>query len=216
MKLSTNGILILFFLSLAFSSRGQEEAIPSLRVIPSGEKEVGAGGAMLLTDKAYTLTVADGICSFVSEVNVNRTDHPFVVKIVGETQACLGDVHTFTLQLADDSDYDYSWYKVGSSNSLSTEKAYFIGKTTLQDAGEYYCVVYDRLHDLTAYSDTLELQVSAYPQTTLATATLTPCYEAEVTLNAGYQTTGLLGLTYRWEKNGMAVTRKFCCEKGKD
>lgn len=215
MKLSTNGILILFFLSLAFSSRGQEEAIPSLRVIPSGEKEVGAGGAMLLTDKAYTLTVADGICSFVSEVNVNRTDRPFVVKIVGETQACLGDVHTFTLQLADDSDYDYSWYKVGSSNSLSTEKAYFIGKTTLQDAGEYYCVVYDRLHDLTAYSDTLELQVSAYPQTTLATATLTPCYEAEVTLNAGYQTTGLSGLTYRWEKNGMAVTGNSAVKKEK-
>ncbi|MFR7822154.1 MAG: hypothetical protein ACLU30_02220 [Odoribacter splanchnicus] len=61
----------------------------------------------------------------------------------------------------------------------------------------------------------MELQVSAYPQATLATTTLTPCYEAEVTLNAGYQTTGLSGLTYRWEKNGMAVTGNSAVKKEK-
>lgn len=153
-------------------------------------------------DEVVALTATYKGCTFSTSTTLHVTHEDREVEAVldGPGKCCAGDSLTYTVTASGDSEYNYNWCKVGGASALSSASAYKIKNAVPGQSGKYYCVVYDPLYDLTYYSDTLELNVYAYPGTRLAVSSQTPCYKGEVELSAGYSIAGT-GMNYRWEKD---------------
>lgn len=157
-------------------------------------------------DEVVSLTAVYKGCTFTSAttLRVVHAKKEVTAKISGDTKSCAGVSLAYTVAVTGEDAYAYSWCKVGGASVLSTTTAYTIDVATPAHSGKYYCAVYDQLHDLTHYSDTLDLSVYAYPGARLVASSLTPCYKSDVELSAGYSATGS-GMVYRWKKQGKVL-----------
>lgn len=139
-------------------------------------------------------------------VGISHADFKVDVKAYGFTRVCEGDSVDLYLTTSERSVYEYYWYeKNDAKNPVSTNMHCILKNVTPAQSGEYYCRVYDVLHDLTFYSDTLNLLVSKYPKikVDLTPATKVPngtyCYGDRVTLQISNTQSGLTDLAYHWQ-----------------
>ena len=148
------------------------------------------------------LTVAYDACTFVSQttVDVKHSTESIGAKIQGEKDVCVGDNLAYILHIENPIDeFTYNWRKVKGESNLSNDITYTISNAQADRSGKYFCEIRSAKYDRKWNSDTIEIAVRVYPQTTLSAGT--PCYSKVVRLHA---TSGaedeLIGLTYRWKR----------------
>lgn len=159
-------------------------------------------------EEKVKLEATVGSCIFKDStlLKIGHSTEKLVVKAVGITECCEGQSFSYTVTVDKPGSYTYKWYKVNWSTPLVENDTYDFTTVTDDSKGKYFCTVYDPLHDLTFRSDTLELKVYAYPKVKLTTASITPCFDSEVTLTAADETAGHTGVTWSWKKEEKKLT----------
>ncbi|MEI6713395.1 MAG: immunoglobulin domain-containing protein, partial [Verrucomicrobiota bacterium] len=176
---------------------GQNQAtfsLPSVTVGDAGEYLVVVGNQRgVVESSVYTLTVnVPPLITVQPPTNINVTEgNPFSLDVTA--------VGTGSLT--------YTWYKVGLGGPLVSgpmSQYSSVGGASSEDAGNYYCVVYDSITALSTTSNSVAVAVNVPPSITsppIASGTLTG--GTLLTLNV---TTSGTGLSYQWRKAAIVST----------
>ena len=109
------------------------------------------------------LTVNYKGCEFRSQtiLNITHLKKEVTLAASGRTEACAGESFDYTVS-GGEANFTWQWFKGSKPIAGATSQTYRLEKVGGSSSGEYYCVAYDPVYDLSFSSDTLVLEVTDY------------------------------------------------------
>jgi hypothetical protein len=120
-----------------------------------------------------------------------------LIRDIEDQILCEGVDLSFSVRITGTEPIEFAWYKQESGEIVSTDEAFEINSISIDDAGEYYCIMTNACGEIS--TDTVEVTVKALPQITLQPLPRNICVGEDLELIV--EAAGYAPLNYSWYRN---------------